>query len=289
MTGKRFKKSKPNYLYAIVGVALVLFLLGFFGLVLLQGQLLLRQYKEQINILVELKSNAQSADVRALERGLAEADYTKPASVQFVSKEAAARQLEEELGEEFSALGFSNPLYDVVHFNVQANYLDSDSLLQIKQQLKKHSFVNDVFYQESMVDNIAQNLEKIGYISLIIGILFIFVAVVLIHNTIRLALYANRFLIKNMQLIGASWGFISRPYLWRSFKNGIWSAIIAIILLAIVLQVFQTDLIDFRDLSQQIEVLFLLIGLIAIGIIISVWSTYYIVNKYLKMRVDDLY
>ena len=149
--------------------------------------------------------------------------------------------------------------------------------------------ISDVFYQEGLIDNIESNIKKIGYISLIIGILFIFVAITLIHNTIKLALHSNRFLIKNMELIGASWGFISRPYLVRSVKNGFWSALIAIGLLIGLLVFIQLDFLNPGDFQYPLELSVLFGGLIVLGILISSLSTFYVVNKYLKMRMDDLY
>lgn len=286
---KILRKSKPNYLYSIIGVALVLFLLGFFGLVLLQGQQLLRSYQESVNILIEFKENTSSNQIASLTQLLESATYVKVGTVQFTSKEEAVKSLEKDFGEELKALGFSNPLYDVINFNTKANYLHADSLMGIKAQLKTHPFVNDVFYQEGIVENIAKNIEKVSYLSLIIGILFIFVAITLIHNTIKLALYANRFLIKNMQLIGASWGFISRPYLYRSIKNGLWSAMIALLLLLGLILFVSGDLADFGALKLSRDLLGLSAALIVLGVLITTLSTYYIVNKYLRMRVDDLY
>jgi cell division transport system permease protein len=165
----------------------------------------------------------------------------------------------------------------------------SDSLSKIRSNLMNNPVISDVFYQEGLVDNIESNIKKIGYISLIIGILFIFVAITLIHNTIKLALHSNRFLIKNMELIGASWGFISKPYLIRSLRNGFWSALIAIVLLSGLLVFIQLDYSNFSDFQYPVELSVLFAGLIILGILISSLSTLYVVNKYLRMRMDDLY
>ncbi len=283
------KRHKPNYFYSIIGVALVLFLIGFFGLIILQGQKLVTMYKEKVNLMVEIKPKTSDAQKETLIDYLEKSTFAKKGSVSYTSKEEAAELLREDFGEDFIKLGFSNPLFDVVNFNTKSVYMHSDSLAKIKADLLNIPGVNDVFYQEGLVDNIARNLEKIGLISLIIGILFIFVAITLIHNTIKLALYSNRFLIKNMELIGASWGFISKPFLSKSLKNGLLSALIAIALLSGLIVLIQMDLSDFQELIDPLILGILFGGLIILGVLITSLSTYYVVNKYLRMRIDDLY
>ena len=288
-TPKAPRRHKPNYFYSIIGVALVLFLIGFFGLIILQGQKLVTLYKEKVNLMVEFKPKAVETEKEAVISHLERSKYAKPGSVVYTSKEEAAELLREDFGEDFIKLGFSNPLFDVVNFNTKSEYMHVDSLSKIKAQLLNIPGVSDVFYQEGLVDNIARNLEKIGLFSLIIGILFIFVAIMLIHNTIKLALYSNRFLIKNMELIGASWGFISKPYLSKSLKNGFWSALIAIALLVGLIFLVQMDLSEFRTMIDPLMLGILFGGLIILGVLITGLSTYYVVNKYLRMRIDDLY
>jgi cell division transport system permease protein len=282
-------RRNANFLYSIIGVALVLFLLGLFGLVIIQGQKIVKQFKEKVNLLVEFKPEIKQSQIDLTIKKLKSSHFTKEGSITFTSKEEAADILREDFGEDFIKLGFNNPLYDVVTFNTRAEYMFSDSLAKIRTELLNVPYISDVFYQEGLVDNIAGNVKKIGYLSLIIGILFIFVAITLIHNTIKLALYSNRFLIKNMELIGASWGFISKPYLIRSVKNGFWSALIAIVLLVGLMIFIQLDYSALNDFHDPIELMLLFAGLIILGILISSLSTFYVVNKYLKMRLDDLY
>jgi len=283
------KKSKPNYFYSIISVALVLFLLGFFGVVALQAHHLIRFLKEQVNILVEIKPDAPKEDIAVIRDLIVKSNYAKGGSIKVISKEAAMKELQEDLGEDFLTFDFQNPLYDMIRFNTKAEFLESSSLGQIKDNLISHTSVKDVYYQEGLVDSIANNLKKIAWLALISGILLLFIAIALIHNTIKLALYANRFIIKNMELVGASWGFISGPYIKKSFFNGLWSAIIAIFMLIILLWVAQYDLPGFNDLNDYSSFAILFGALVIIGIIISTFSTYYVVNKYLKMRLDDLY
>ncbi len=283
------KRSKPNYFYSIIGVALVLFLLGFFGLILLNGQSLINSYKEKMNIMVEIKQDTPKSSFLALFEKLENSSYTIKKSVQFLSKEAAAKSLAEDFGADFSEMGFANPLYDVINFSTKAKHSHPDSLSKISTALKNNPIVNDVFYQEGLADEMENNIQNIGYIALIIGILFIFVAITLIHNTIKLALYSNRFLIKNMELVGASWRFISRPFLLKSFRNGFISALIAIFMLVGVLFFIKNNMLELANLVDPFLISILFGGIIILGILITCLSTYYIVNKYLRMRLDDLY
>ena len=286
---KNSPRSKPNYFYAIISVALVLFLLGFFGLVVLNGQQFIKFAKEQVEIIIELKESSNGSNIGLLKEKLAKSYYAKPKTVRFIGKEEGAKLLAEELGDEFMKLDLENPLYDVIIFNVKSNFMTPYELEKIRKDLIGHSFINDVFYQESLVDAIAKNIRKISWVALGIGLFFIFVAVTLIHNTIRLALYSNRFLIKNMELVGASWEFISYPYIGRSIRLGLLSASIAILGLIGLVFWLKSALPEIENILHVPGIILIMIALVLIGILINATSTYYVVNKYLKMRVDDMY
>ena len=282
-------RTKPNYFYAIISVALVLFLLGFFVLVVLQGQQVIKLSKEKVEIIVELKEDTSEELREDLSARLAKTQYVKENSIQFISKEEGAELMRKEFGEEFILLDMPNPLYDVLTFNVRSQYMQPDSLSRIREVVRELNAVSDVFYQESIADEIINNIQKLSLIALALGIFLLFVAFVLIHNTIRLALYANRFIIKNMELVGASWDFISRPYIFRSMGHGLISGILAVAGLALVVIGMQSLLPELGQLNDFLAFAILGIGLVVLGILISCVSTWFVVNKYLKMRVDDLY
>jgi cell division transport system permease protein len=289
MSNLASRRTRPNYLYAMISVALVLFLLGFFGIILLHMQQFVRLYKERVNLIVELNEIATPTDLSRLEVYLQAADYVRPGTVNKVSKEKAAELMRDEFGEAFLKLDLPNPFLDVVYFNLKAAYLEPQKLQQIREELKSVPAVNDVYYEESLVDNIASNLQKAGYFALGFGLFFIVVSATLIHNTIRLALYSNRFLIKNMELVGASWGFISKPYLFRAILHGLLSSLLAILALVGLLYWINHSFPEIY-LFQDIRLLLLVfISIVSLGVLIYALSTYYVVNKYLKMRVDDLY
>ncbi len=282
-------RNKPNHVYSIITVALVLFLLGFFGLCLVHAHQLMNVFKEKVNLIIEIKKDAPKDAIIALENQILESTYVKEGSVEFISKEQAVELLREDFGEAFLKLEINNPLYDVISFNVAAAQMTSENLDNIKTSLKKESIVRDVFYQEAVVENISRNLEKAALFALVISILFIFVALSLIHNTIKLALYSNRFLIKNMELVGATWEFISRPYLTKSIYNGLISAGIAIAVLISLLLISRQYVPEISQLQDVPTFVVVFVVLIILGILITGLSTYYTVNKYLSTEVDDLY
>jgi len=285
----RGARKKPKYIYSIISMILVLFLLGFFGMAILHAHQLVKVYKEKIDILVEIKPETTKNSILKVKRDLEVKKYIKKGSVRFLSKEEGVKLLQEEVGEDFMNMDFQNPLFDMLLFNVKEQYIHQDSLRKIRGQLMEHQEIRDVYFQDGMIGQIESNIRKAGIFAMIIAFLFIIITVTLIHNTIRLALYANRFLIKNMELVGASWEFISRPYLKRGLVNGLLSGLIAVGLLTLILLWVQKGLPELQTL-QSLSSFGLLFGaLLLLGIMISVLSTYYVVNKYLRMRTDDLY
>jgi cell division transport system permease protein len=281
--------SKPNYVYAIVSVALALFLFGSFGLLLGHAGQLLRFYREQVALILELKSTATPEDAASVQKALENTPYVVPGSIRYINKADAKAMMAETFGKDFLALDLPNPFFDVLTFNVRSNYMNPESLAQIRAAWRADASVNDVFYQENLLDAIARNLRKAGIVILSLALIFALVVGILVHNTVRLALYANRFLIKTMELVGASWGFISRPYLVRAIFHGFLSACIANAALFATLSAIRArlpELAQFADI-QQLSLVFGLQFLLGIGI--NTLSTWVVVNKYLSMRMDDLY
>lgn len=287
---QRTGRNKPNYVYTVISVALVLFLIGLFGLVILHAQRLVRVYKERVTVMVELAEQATPDSIKMLETELQNYPFVKSGTTQYISREDAVKLMQDDFGDDFFKLGLPNPFSDVFTFNVNADYLQTDSLQQIRLLLKtQYGFITDVFYQESVVDTIGANIRRISYILLGLGVFLVIIAGVLIHNTVRLALYANRFLIKNMELVGASWEFISKPYLFKSALQGLLSGMLAIGALALALTGFEQQIPELKAFRNVPGFVTLFAGLVILGILINLVSTYYVVRKYLRMRVDDLY
>ena len=283
------QRAKPNYFYTISSVAMVLFLLGFFSVLFSLSRKLGQHLKERVNVLVEIEPESNPLLVDSLVNSLRLDTAIKSETVVFTNKENALASLQEDFGEEILNLDLPNPLYDVITFNVKAAYMTSEQLESLRQKLKSERFVKDVYYQEGLVHQIVSNVQKSSWLFLILGVLFLLIAITLIHNTIRLALYTNRFVIKNMELVGATWAFISRPYIKRSILHGIISAIIAILLLICVLLWAKSYLPELTALSSGFSIAGIAVGLLVLGVLINGLSTYFVINKYLNMRLEDLY
>ncbi|MBL7827243.1 MAG: hypothetical protein JNJ57_11470 [Saprospiraceae bacterium] len=282
-------RKKPTYLYAIASVALVLFVLGFFGLMAIHGRKLVNLFKERVDIWLELKPGLAQSDVARMVGLIRQQDFVKPESVTFITKEQAAATMREDLGDASMLEDMPDLLRDVVRFNVKAEFLDDQKLSAWRETLKQDSIVSDLYFEAANTGNVSRNLQTMGLATLVLSLLLIFAAVALIHNTIRLDLFSNRFLIKNQELVGASWDFISRPYIRRGLINGLLSALLAIAALSLMLWWLRSLMPELETLGDPNGILLVMTGLVVMGMLISGASTWFVVNKFLKMRIDDLY
>ncbi|MEA2107087.1 MAG: permease-like cell division protein FtsX [Bacteroidota bacterium] len=281
------RRLRSSYLTSIISITLVLFMLGVLGLLILNAQRLSEYVKENIGFSIILKENVKEVDVILLQKTLDAAEYVK--STKYITKEQAAKELEEELGENFIEFLGYNPLLASIEVHLYADYANPDSIKIIEQDFQQYEQIKEVFYQKSLVSLVNENIRKISLIILIFSGLLFLIAIALINNTIRLSVYSKRFIINTMQLVGATRGFIRRPFLYRSVWQGIVAALLAIGLLNGVLYFAQKEfkeVINFQDI-EIIGVLFL--GVLFIGIIINWISTFFAVTKYLRMNVDKLY
>lgn len=282
-------RNKPTFFYAIVSVALVLFIVGFFSLTALHGRKLVQLFREKVDIWLELKGNTPPEEVGRIVRYVERQPFVKAETVKFIPRSQAMKLMQEDLGDESLLETTPDLLRDVVQFNVRADYLQDDSLSQWREELRQDTAVAELYFESANTGNVSRNIQNLGLVTLALGFLLIFAAITLIHNTIRLALYANRFLIKNQELVGASWSFISRPYIQRGVLNGLWSAALAIMALFGTLWWIQRLIPEVQELEDFDYVVLVFIGMIILGVLISGLSTWFVVNKFLKMRVDDLY
>src|SRR5690606_6307873 len=243
--------------------------------------------REQIGFTLVLNEELKEADVTRLQKALESADYVK--SARYIDKETAARELTEELGEDFTDfLGF-NPLFASMDVKLFASYTNSDSLLVIEKEFLKHPQVKEVYYQKDLLAVINENVRKISLFLLVVSALTGFIFVSLINNTIRISIYSERFTINTMQLVGATRSFVRKPFLRRGLSLGISGALVANALLFSVIFSFRNELgviIDPADLKVLVQ-LFLLV--ILLGMSISWISTWFAVNKFLKFKFDELY
>lgn len=290
MTSRRINRYNiKKYFYSILSTALVLLIVGIYGLLLLFGQKAVNNVKENLEVIVELSPKSGEKEQKVIARFLKQQNYIKANSIQFISKEDGLLKLEKQFGAELIDLEFENPLLDIFTFHVYNTFAQSDSLKHIKLELLNNNTIQDVHYQSSIVTNLEKNTKKVGWIILIISILLLIIAVALINNTVRLALNDNRFIIKNMQYVGATENFIIKPYIRKAIINGFLSSILAITailgILYLLNQQIETLFIQFFSL----DLLIVFAGIILIGLIISSVSTFIAVRRFLRKAAIDLY
>lgn len=283
----RLKKGKASYIYSILGVALVLFLIGVLGWVVINASMLSSVFKENVEISIILNDNTREENAKKLKEIIDQQLFTK--SSQYISKDVAAQQFAKECGEEFLKVLDYNPLYTSINFHVKANYMNKDSLYKIEQFILQSNIVREVFYVKNLVDIMNSNVKRIGIVLLVISIILIFSVIFLIDNTIRLAMYSNRFLIKTMQMVGATRWFIAKPFNIRSIINGIISAALAIIGILFVKTFAEKWIPGLSTLATGKWITILCISILTLGICISLLSTHRSVIKYLRTQLDELY
>ncbi len=262
-------------------------MLGLLGIIVLNTQQLSNNVKENIGFQLILNDNVKDVDVSKLQKTLDASDYVK--STEFVTKEEAATRLQKDLGEDFiNFLGF-NPLLSSINVHLKAEYANADSLNWIEKEMLDTKLVKEVIYQKTLVSVINENVKKISLVILAFSSLLMLIALALINNTIRLSIYSKRFIIKTMQLVGATQGFIRRPFVLNGIKHGIYGAIIAILMLIGVLYFAQKQMPELVELQDQ-NMLSTLFGIVIVmGIIISWISTSLAVRKYLRLKSDELH
>lgn len=288
MAAKPFvNKLRSASITTVVSISLVLFILGLLGLIIINGQKITRSVKEQANIQLFLNNKVKDAEITKLQKDLEAMYYVK--STAFISKDSAAKQLYQHDKEDFESLLQYNPLPASINVHLKAEYINADSIKVIQKKFEAFPQVKEVIYQESMIEGMNRNIRKISMVLLGFSLLLLIVSLALINNTIRLTIYSKRFLIKTMQLVGATRTFISMPLIWKSVLYGIYSAIISMAMILAVMHVAEKQLPDLKQLDD-IKTYYMLAGLVvALGIFISVISTFFALRRYLRLKTDDLY
>lgn len=281
------KRLQSSYLTTVVSISLVLFMLGLLGLIVLHAKKLSDYVKENIGFSIIMKDDIKEAGIIKLQKILDATEYVK--STEYITKEEAAKEFAEELGEDFTSFLGYNPLLPTIEVRFKAEYANNDSLTIIKEKILANPNVKEVFYQESLVDVVNKNVRKIGIIVLGFSFLLLFIAIALINNTIRLSVYSKRFIIRSMQLVGATQRFISRPFILLGILHGVIGAFVAILLLIGVIYLSQRQLPELIQL-QDIDLFLSLFGMVILsGILISWLSNYFAVMKYIRIKTDYLY
>ncbi len=281
------RKLVSSYFSVVLSIGLVLFLLGVLGLLVLNTKKMADHFKEQIAISIFLKESAKEVEVNQLQKSLAMAEYVKSAT--YVSKEEAAKKHSEEIGENFMEFLGYNPLKNSIDVKLRADFVSPEQIEEIAAELASKDYIEEVSYDKPLVGLLNDNVKKISFWILVASGVFTFIAVLLINSSIRLSIYAKRFIIKTMQMVGATKAFIRRPFIWTNIKLGMLGGLIALVALAGFLYYIDSTFPELDLFGDPLVLVLLFSGVFALGIVISLISTFFATQRFLNLRTDELY
>lgn len=285
----KFQKRRliSSYFSVVLSVFLVLFLLGMLGLFVINSKKLADDFKEEIAMTIFFDNEANDTIIKAFESELQTAPFVK--SFDYVTKNEAAKQHTDIIGEDFMNFLGANPLQNSFDIHLKADYIVNDSIAKIESRFRKNELISDIVYDKQLVNLVNDNIKKVSMWILIISGFLAFVAVLLINSSMRLSIYSNRFIIKTMQMVGATKSFIRKPFIWRSIKLGMIGAGLAIIALVATLYYINSTYPKLNILEEEFLTAAVLIGVLVVGIIITWLSTFFATQRFLNLRTDDLY
>jgi cell division transport system permease protein len=286
-SGNYYKRRKKSFfLSTIISIAMVLLMVGLLGIIIVQARKLSRYVKENIALTIIVAETANEIETIQLQKKLETMPFVKFS--EYIDKETAAKKLKSEMGEDFVTFLGYNPLLSSIELHLKAEYTNKENIAKIQELIQQNNIVKEVYYQENLVDIVNQNIQTISLIIVTFAGILLVIAIGLINNTIRIAMYSQRFIIRSMQLVGATTKFIRTPFVFTGIIHGILGALIAIIMLISLLIVAKEkfpDLIIFEDL---IEFAVVFVAVLGTGVFISWFSTHFAVNKYFKTKTNDL-
>ena len=292
MTGKAQpqklnKRILKSYLTSTISISMVLFLAGMLGVVLLNAERLADYVRENIGFTLVLDEDVKAREIEGLIKSLKETDFVK--SVEYIDKETAAERLKVELGEDFTGFLGYNPLLSSVDVKLVADYATPEKLAGLERKFMEYKQVKEVSYQRDMVSIINENVKKIGFFLVFFSALLLFIFFSLINNTIRISIYSQRFIINTMLLVGATARFIRAPFIKRSIWYGIIGALVANILLLALMLSYARELTGIIDIEDY-KIFGIVFGsVLVLGVFISWGSTYFAVNKFIRLKFDELF
>ncbi|WP_026715411.1 cell division protein FtsX [Flavobacterium daejeonense] len=286
----KFQKRRliSSYFSVVLSISLVLFLLGILGLFIVNSKRLADNFKEKIAMTVFFKNEANDTILKGFGTELKKAAYAK--SIVYVSKEEAAKQHTDIIGEDFLTFLGENPLQNSFDIHIKAAYVEKDSVAKIERQLRTNNpMISDIVYDKQLVNMVNDNIKKVSMWILIVSGFLTFIAVLLINSSLRLSIYSNRFIIKTMQMVGATKSFIRKPFVMRSVKLGMLGAALAILALIGLLSYIQTNFPELGILEDKVYIILIFAGVFGFGALITWLSTHFATQRFLNLRTDDLY
>ncbi len=265
----------------------MLFVLGIFGILLLNASNIARGVRENFAITLLIEDSAPEIEVRQFQKQLEFASYVK--STEYISKEEAAEELKRDLDEEFVEFLGYNPLLNSIDIRLKAEFVNQEKLAELEEEFLAESFIQEVVYDKPLIQMMNENIERISLFLLGGSILLSLIAIGLINSSIRLSIYSRRFIIKTMQLVGATKTFIRMPFIWRSLRHGIYGSLVASVLLGLLLYYISQKIPGAGELQSALDMVILFSGIFVTGIVISLTCTFFALSKYLKLTTDQLY
>ena len=287
---EKYQKRRliSSYISVIISIGLVLFLVGMLGILVINTQKVANHFKEQVAMSIYLKDQAKEIEIDQLQKQLSLADYTK--ETVYTSKEEAAEAYKRDIGEDFMEfLGDANPLPQSIDVYFKADFVTETQLAEIARDIGEKEFVSEIIYDKPLIALLNNNIKKLSFWVLVICGIFTFIAVLLINSSIRLSVYSKRFIIKTMQMVGATKSFIRRPFVWRSVKLGMIGALVAMLGLALVLYFLDKTYPDLQLLVDYVLIGALFLAVFLLGVIITWLSTFLATQKFLNLKTDELY
>ncbi len=281
------KRVLNSYVSVVISITVVLLFLGVLGLFLLNTKNVASHFKEQIVMTVYLKDSAKDIEITQLQKKIQLDPATK--KVQYTPKEEAAEQYSRDIGEDFLEFLGYNPLLNSLDIYFNANYVNTLSLTQTKNEIESADFVDEVVYDQPLVTLLDENIQKISVVLMICTVLFIGIALVLINSSIRLSIYSKRVIIKTMQLVGATKSFIRKPFIWSHLRLGILSSFLALLLLSFLLWEVNSRFPELEMLKQKKELMLVYGGILILGVGITSISTFFATQRYLNLKTNAVY
>ena len=281
------RRLRSSYFSVILSIGLVLFILGVLGIAVLKSNKIANHFKEQVAVTLFLKKDVTRSQSKKLEESLKTKGYTK--TIVFVSKEAAAKDFSEEIGEDFIEFLGTNPLKNSIDIHLNPAFITPDKMKTIEKELLNNAFVSEVLYDAPLIEMLTRNIHKISFWILVIAGFFTLITVVLINSSIRLSVYSKRFTIKTMQMVGATKRFIRLPFIWKSIRLGIFGALLASIGLAALLYYVAEQIPQLELLSNRKDLVIVFSGILLMGILVTWISTFFATQRFLNLKTDQLY
>ncbi|WP_340113561.1 cell division protein FtsX [Maribellus mangrovi] len=291
MKQKKAKKIKKRFwnswITSLVNITLILILLGLLSFVVLNAHQLSNYVREQIGLTLVLNDDLKEVEIIRLEKTLSLSEYVK--LTRYIDKETAAKELTEELGEDFTGFLGQNPLFSSIEIKLYASYTNSDSLKILEQRFLNYPEVKEVYFEKNIATLINDNVKRISLLLLIVSGLLTFIFFGLINNTIRLLIYSQRFIINTMQMVGASKNYIRQPFLKRSLLLGGTGALLANLVLLAGIYTYKTELFDQFGINDMQIIPIVVLSVFVLGFVISLLSTWLVLNKFLRLKFDELF